>query len=146
MKLHHLLLTAALAGGLAHIALGQDATPPAGGPPAGGPGGPGGQRGNFDPAAAFKKLDADGDGKVSKDEYLKSPRAAQDPAKAGERFAKIDKDGDGFLTLDEFKAGRPVGPRGGQGGPGGPGKGPGGEGKGPGTPPPPAGGDKPKTE
>jgi len=123
MKLHHLLLTAALAGGLTHIALGQGvdtppAQPPAGGPAVGGPGGPGraGGPGGFarrggDPTAAFKRMDADSDGKISKDEYLKGPRAAQDPTKAAERFAKMDKDSDGFVTLEEFKAARPAVPR-----------------------------------
>ena len=147
MKLHHLLLTAALAGGLTHIALGQGADappaqPPAGGPAAGGPGGPGGPgraggpggfaRRGMDPAAAFKRMDTDGDGKITKDEYLKNPRSAQDPTKAAERFAKMDKDGDGNVTLEEFKASRPVGPRG-------DGKGPQGGGEPPkeGTPPPP---------
>jgi Ca2+-binding EF-hand superfamily protein len=56
------------------------------------------------PEEFFKKLDANGDGSVSKDEYLASPRAKQDPAKAGENFAKMDKDNDGKLTKEEFAA------------------------------------------
>src|SRR4029079_14540187 len=47
------------------------------------------------PEEFFKKLDANGDGTVSKDEYLASPRAKQDPAKAGENFTKMDKDNNG---------------------------------------------------
>ena len=147
MKLHHLLLTAALAGGLTHIALGQGADappaqPPAGGPAVGGPGGPGGPgraggpggfaRRGMDPAAAFKRMDADSSGKIEKEEYMKNPRAAQDPTKAAERFAKRDKNNDGSVDLEEFKASRPTGPRG-------DGKGPQGGGEPPkeGTPPPP---------
>ena len=58
-----------------------------------------------DPEAAFKKLDTNGDGKLSKEEFLASPGAKKDAAKAGERFSKLDKNGDGSLSLDEFKAG-----------------------------------------
>lgn len=47
--------------------------------------------------AAFKRADADGDGKLSKAE------AASFPA-IGERFAALDKDGDGFLSATEFAA------------------------------------------
>jgi len=55
-----------------------------------------------DAAAIFKKLDANNDGKVSKEEFLKDKK---DAAKAEERFKKLDKDGDGFLTPEEFSAG-----------------------------------------
>lgn len=53
-----------------------------------------------DPEAAFKKLDKNGDGKVSKEEFTAK---AKDAAKADKAFAKLDKNGDGFLTLEEFK-------------------------------------------
>jgi len=56
------------------------------------------------PEEFFKKLDANGDGSLSKDEYLASPRAKQDPAKGAENFAKMDKDSDGKLTKEEFAA------------------------------------------
>jgi hypothetical protein len=56
------------------------------------------------PEEFFKKLDANGDGSLSKDEYLASPRAKQDPAKGAENFGKMDKDGDGKLTKEEFAA------------------------------------------
>jgi Ca2+-binding EF-hand superfamily protein len=59
----------------------------------------------MDPEALFKKLDTNGDGSISKEEYMASPQAKKDATKAGERFAKLDKDGDGKLTLEEFKAG-----------------------------------------
>jgi hypothetical protein len=52
--------------------------------------------------AQFKKLDTNGDGKVSKEEFLASKHAQKDPAKAEAQFKKLDKDGDGFLTLEEF--------------------------------------------
>lgn len=57
-----------------------------------------------DPAEMFKRLDANADGSLSKDEYLANPRAKQDPAKAGERFAMLDKDKDGKLSKEEFAA------------------------------------------
>lgn len=52
--------------------------------------------------AMFKKKDANSDGKVSKEEFLKGQK---DAAKAETQFGKKDKDSDGNLTLEEFKAG-----------------------------------------
>lgn len=60
--------------------------------------------GKRNPEAVFKKLDANADGAVSKDEFLAGPRAKQDPAKAGEHFSRIDKDSDGKLSKEEFTA------------------------------------------
>jgi hypothetical protein len=57
-----------------------------------------------DPAEVFKKLDTNGDGKISLDEFLAGPQGKKDPEKAKEIFKKKDKDGDGFLTLEEFSA------------------------------------------
>ena len=57
-----------------------------------------------DPAEVFKKLDTNGDGKVSLEEFKAGPAGKKDPAKAEEIFKKKDKDGDGFLTLEEFSA------------------------------------------
>jgi hypothetical protein len=51
-------------------------------------------QGGKNPKKAIKKLDKNGDGKVSRDEWRKSP----------EIFNQIDTDGDGYLTLREFKA------------------------------------------
>ncbi len=45
-------------------------------------------------AKKMKKMDADGDGAVSKDEFM---------AYAEKKFAKKDKNGDGVLTQDEMK-------------------------------------------
>jgi Ca2+-binding EF-hand superfamily protein len=48
--------------------------------------------------AAFTKADANGDGKVTKDEAAKMPEIAG-------KFDSLDKDKDGALTLAEFAAG-----------------------------------------
>jgi Ca2+-binding EF-hand superfamily protein len=49
-------------------------------------------------ASAFKRADANGDGKVTSEE------ASQYPALAA-RFAEFDKNADGALSTDEFSAG-----------------------------------------
>ena len=56
----------------------------------------------MDPAAMFKKKDANADSKLSKEEFTKG---AKDAAKAEAAFTAKDKDKDGSLTIDEFKAG-----------------------------------------
>jgi Ca2+-binding EF-hand superfamily protein len=53
------------------------------------------------PQQVFKKKDSDGNGSLSKEEFV---NRAKDPAKAGKAFARKDKDGNGKLSLDEFKA------------------------------------------
>ena len=50
----------------------------------------------------FKKLDTNGDGFLSKEEFLASPGAKKDLPKAEERYKKMDKKGDGKVTLEEF--------------------------------------------
>lgn len=81
-------------------------------PPAGGPGGPGGG-----PADMLARLDADGDGKLTRAEFA-APFAMLDrdgngvidtsemPAggPGGGRLARLDTDGDGKLTRAEFEA------------------------------------------
>jgi hypothetical protein len=57
-----------------------------------------------DPAEVFKKLDTNGDGKISLEEFLAGPAGKKDQEKAKETFKKKDKDGDGFLSLEEFSA------------------------------------------
>jgi hypothetical protein len=101
-----------------------DATgrPPFGG--FGGRGGVGGRGGFGDSEALFKKLDADGDGKVSKDEFKKvtaqpgqggfggfggrggrgGPGNKGGAGEVGTRsFDRLDSNGDGALSADEFK-------------------------------------------
>jgi Ca2+-binding EF-hand superfamily protein len=58
-----------------------------------------------DPEAAFKKLDANGDGSVSEAELV-GKKEGEMATKAKEMFAKLDKDKDGKLTLEEFKTRR----------------------------------------
>ena len=100
------------------------------GPPPGGPGG----RPNMDPAARFKELDKNSDGKISLEEFQAMqqmgrmgggqggpPAGGAPPPGAGgpgggggmgggmmmsaaERFKAADKNGDGSLSQDEFVA------------------------------------------
>lgn len=54
-----------------------------------------------DPAKIFSRRDADGDGKVTLEEFkagMKEPALA----KAEQRFKKIDADGNGTVSLEEF--------------------------------------------
>ena len=54
-----------------------------------------------DPAKIFSRRDADGDGKLTLDEFkagMKEPAVA----KADQRFKKIDADGNGTVSLKEF--------------------------------------------
>ena len=48
-------------------------------------------------AKMMEKVDTDGDGKVSREEFINSHAA---------RFDKMDTDGDGFLSEEEMKAAR----------------------------------------
>lgn len=57
----------------------------------------------FDPEAAFKKMDKNSDGKLSLDEF-KGKKKDEALANAEKVFKAKDKDGDGSLTLEEFKA------------------------------------------
>ncbi len=58
-----------------------------------------------DRAPLFKKLDIDGDGKLSRAEFS----ASRAPADAAEWFARRDADGDGFISREEFLPGSPQG-------------------------------------
>jgi cytochrome c553 len=61
----------------------------------------------FDPAELFKKADANGDGKLSKDEFTKLtsafPKAKADPEMPAKWLAHYDADKDGSISLDEFR-------------------------------------------
>ncbi len=56
-----------------------------------------------DPAAIFKKLDKDSNGKLSKEEFL-GKREGDKKAAAEKAFARKDKNKDGSLSLEEFSA------------------------------------------
>jgi hypothetical protein len=57
------------------------------------------------PAEMVKRADADGDGKVSRDEFIKARTTALEQA-----FARMDTDGDGKLDEKEAEAGAAHGP------------------------------------
>lgn len=63
---------------------------------------PAGDKPKLSPEEMITKLDTDKDGKVSKVEFLASPQAKKDEAKATARFGKMDKNSDGFLTKEEM--------------------------------------------
>lgn len=85
--------------------------PPGGESGKGGKGG--GPRGN--PEEMFKKADTNGDGTLSKDEFMATPRAQEDTERAEKAFGMRDKDKDGKLSKEEFAhrpdGGRPPGGR-----------------------------------
>jgi hypothetical protein len=96
-------------------------------PPGGGGGPPRGPQTPEQVEAAFKAMDTNKDGSISKDEWTAAGRREQG-------FARFDANGDGKITLDEMKAaaarfaaGGGGGPGGGAGGPGGGGPRPGGQ-------------------
>lgn len=85
---------------------------------------PAGKLGNLDKSKMFEKMDADGDGKVTKDEYKKyrEQASAQLKEKAKNQkvaglmnsvldklFEKMDANGDGKVTKDEFEKFQPAG-------------------------------------
>jgi hypothetical protein len=57
-----------------------------------------------DPAAAYKKLDANADGKLTLEEFKAGPRWKKEPEKADGVFKKRDKDSSGDISLEEFTA------------------------------------------
>ena len=58
-----------------------------------------------DPSKAFKKMDTNGDGVVTLEEF-KAAYKGPDPTKAEAQFKKMNKSGDGKLTLEEYTAAR----------------------------------------
>ena len=63
------------------------------------------------PCANFKKLDKDGDGSITKEEFLASAKDDAQKAKMETRFGKLDKDGDGKVTPAEMNSGKAAGPK-----------------------------------
>ncbi len=57
-----------------------------------------------DPAATYKKLDANADGKLTLEEFKAAPRWKKEPEKAEGVFKKRDKDSSGDISLEEFTA------------------------------------------
>lgn len=53
---------------------------------------------------AFKKIDANGDGKVTLEEFETAAPSTMDKATADKLYAKIDKDSDGSFTEDDLKS------------------------------------------
>ena len=83
------------------------------------PGGEGGRK-RPNPAEIMKKLDTNGDGNISKEEFLAGERAKENPERAGQHFDKLDANGDGNISRDEFAKRPNPGDRKGRGeGPGG---------------------------
>lgn len=56
-----------------------------------------------DAAARFKKMDKDGDGKLSLEEFI-GKREGEKKEAAEKVFNRKDKDSDGSLTVEEFSA------------------------------------------
>ena len=56
-----------------------------------------------DRAAQFKKLDKDGDGKLTKEEFV-GKREGDKAAAAEKVFGRLDKDGNGTVCATEFSA------------------------------------------
>ena len=96
-KLSILTVTAAI--GCAITMLSAEDAPK---PPAPSEGKPSSPAGGVDPKARleemFKKMDANGDGKISKEEYI-----AFEKQQAEERFAKIDVNNNGSIDKQEFE-------------------------------------------
>ena len=62
------------------------------------------KKGKFDPKAIWEKLDANDDGKISKEEYLKG-KDKDELERWEKRFAEFDDNNDGFISQAEWKKG-----------------------------------------
>lgn len=102
-------MVAAFGLAISTVGTGGDAPRPSGKP------GKGGKGGGPDRAAVYDKMDANGDGKVTADEYAASvadrapgPGGKAPPADAtAKRFAQLDANGDGTVSKDEYVAAPP---------------------------------------
>jgi Ca2+-binding EF-hand superfamily protein len=66
----------------------------------------GGKEKKKDASAAFKRLDVDKDGKLSRDEFAKfghGKKKDPDRTKLDKGFKRLDTNNDGFLSQEEFK-------------------------------------------
>lgn len=54
----------------------------------------------------IEKLDTDGDGALSREEFLSSKRSQKRPGKAEKRFEKMDTNDDDILTKEEMEEAR----------------------------------------
>lgn len=52
--------------------------------------------------AMFKRLDTNGDGSISKEEWMASKGAQKNPERAGKKFTSMDKDSDGNVSKEEY--------------------------------------------
>jgi Ca2+-binding EF-hand superfamily protein len=54
--------------------------------------------------AMFPRFDTNGDGVISKEEWMSSKGAQKNTERAQKKFTQMDKDGDGNLSKEEFLA------------------------------------------
>jgi Ca2+-binding EF-hand superfamily protein len=52
--------------------------------------------------AMFKRLDTNGDGSISKEEWMASKGAQKNPERAAKKFTSMDKDSDGNVSKEEY--------------------------------------------
>jgi Ca2+-binding EF-hand superfamily protein len=63
-----------------------------------------GQQGADSADSRFQRLDNNGDGFLSKDEWMKTKAARKDPKRAQKRFSRMDQNSDGQISQEEFLA------------------------------------------
>lgn len=52
--------------------------------------------------AMFKRLDTNGDGSISKEEWMASKGAQKNPEQAAKKFTSMDKDSNGNVSKEEY--------------------------------------------
>ena len=63
-----------------------------------------GQQGADSADSRFQRLDTNGDGFLSKDEWMAIKSARKDPKRANKRFSRMDQNSDGQISKEEFLA------------------------------------------